>query len=328
MIESIRGVSIDLTIDIVLCHIMNPQNHYPSQQMIKVRQVQLDLLKTLLDICKTYNLPIWADSGTLLGAIRHKGFIPWDDDIDMVMKRTDYDRLVHISPQAFHDPFFFQTAYSEKAPYPRMHAQLRMNRTAAILPYDIDQDFHQGIFIDIFPLDTIPNDESQIQALIRHRDIVVEKLTMFTYARFSLFHPHNGIKLYHLKKDIKHAGGFLAHFRALEDFYRSYSNVNSHMVSNLVFYRGDRSQMKEEWYDSTIYLPFEGILIPVPIGYDYILTKQYGDYMTPVHAPSAHGEFALLDTEKSFTEHLPMLRRDKRKRIWKERFEKHLKLIK
>ena len=133
-----------------------------TAQMKRVWAIQMDMAKKLIEVCDRNGLKVWAASGTLLGCVRDHGFIPWDDDIDMVMLRDDYDKLVSIAEKEFTHPYFFQTAYSEKAPYPREHAQMRYANTAAILPYDIFADFDQSIFIDIFVMDGIPEDSAEL----------------------------------------------------------------------------------------------------------------------------------------------------------------------
>ena len=123
-----------------------------SHEMKKVWAVELDLLRQLIEVCQRENLRMWVDGGTLLGAVRHQGFIPWDDDIDVCMPRPDYDRLTAISGQVFKEPYFYQNAYTDKD-YFAGHAQLRNSRTAAIRPSASFNPFNQGIFIDIFVLE-------------------------------------------------------------------------------------------------------------------------------------------------------------------------------
>ena len=130
-------------------------NYKVSSEMKKVWNVELELLKKLDEVCKKNNLRYFGDSGTLLGAVRHNGFIPWDDDIDVVMLREDYDKLIEIGNKEFNDPFFLQSAYSDTGYY-REHAQLRNSNTSGILVYEGNSvEFNQGIFLDIFPLDEI-----------------------------------------------------------------------------------------------------------------------------------------------------------------------------
>ena len=85
-----------------------------SSQMKKVWSIQLSLLKKVLEVCEKYDLKIWAEGGTLLGTIRHKGYIPWDDDIDLVMFRDDYDKLNEIASKEFKYPYFLQSSKTEK----------------------------------------------------------------------------------------------------------------------------------------------------------------------------------------------------------------------
>lgn len=297
-----------------------------SAKMKSIWMVQLNLLSKLLDVCRDHNLRIWADGGTLLGAVRHKGYIPWDDDIDMAMFREDYDRLVALAPQAFQHPYFFQTAYSEKVPYPRGHAQLRMDDTAAILPFDINQDFHQGIFIDIFPYDTVPDSLSNREELIQTRNLMIDKMNQYTYGHYSLIHPSHNRYLRTIRHEINIVG-FKAYFSAFEDLFRVFPLAENNTICCLSF-KPDLNtfQRNKEWYEKTLLVPFEDYLIPIPAGYSEILTKQYGDYMTPIKAPSFHGGFLVLDPTQSYSKYLPGLRKKNNKKIWRERFRKLFKI--
>lgn len=154
-----------------------------SAQMKKVWAVQLELTRKLLQVCKDHHLKIWADGGTLLGAVREKGYVPWDDDIDMIMPRGDYDKLLGLAAREFRPPFRFQSAYTEDK-YPRAHAQLRMDGTTAILSADIFCKFHQGIFIDIFVLDGVPDTRREVRAVEREAAPV-----MGTLIQYSSWHP-------------------------------------------------------------------------------------------------------------------------------------------
>lgn len=132
-----------------------------TAEMKKVWAVQLNLLAELQRVCGKYGLHFWLDSGSLLGAVRHKGYIPWDDDIDVIMFREEYDRLVEVAQKEFLAPFIFQTAYTEQN-FVRGHAQMRNMETTAIIPIEINKKFNQGIFIDIFVLDGVCDNQETI----------------------------------------------------------------------------------------------------------------------------------------------------------------------
>ena len=309
------------------------RNEYEiSSEMKKVWSIQIRLLKRLLDVCEKYNLRIWADGGTLLGTIRHHGYIPWDDDIDMVMFRNDYDRLLSIAASEFHSPFFFQTAYSENHYYPRGHAQLRMDGTTAILKSDVFQGFHQGIFIDIFPYDAVPNDPNEMETQIKDRNKLMSELLVATYGHISIMSPGASFKVLQIKRTVRKQG-FVHMFEQYENLFRRYSILENDLISCFSFIVDpDKFIRDKHWYDETIYLSFENeIMMPVPIGYHFILEKQYGKYMVPVKSPSFHGEFVVLDPNKSYLDYLPSIRKQVSKinnRLRKKRLIKRLQFWK
>ncbi len=282
------------------------EGYFVSSQMKKVWKIQLDLLKQLMEVCQKYNLKIWAGAGTLLGAVRHKGYIPWDDDIDMMMTRSDYDKLVAVAPKEFTGNVFFQCAETEKN-YIRGHAQLRRSDTAAILPGDIWQSFNQGIFIDIFVYDYPPatkqGKEQCFKELERKRAILIN----YFYGSLLCFHP-----LSHLKSIIHvlSNGGYKKCFDEMKNVLLDFPDKSTTELGPIMWSSRDGHKyiIESNWIDEIIQLPFEDILIPAPKSYDALLTREYGDYMKPVQAPSCHGE-VIFDVERTYEDVLKELRK-------------------
>lgn len=277
-----------------------------SSKMKKVWAVQMELLKKLLEVCEKHHLRIWADGGTLLGTIREHGYIPWDDDIDMAMLRKDYDQLLEIAKDEFQSPFFFQSGYTEDN-YPRGHAQLRKDGTAAINRYDIFQNFHQGIFIDVFVYDEVPDDKQELDSFINQIDKNLKDLKLFCDYKFSFLHPLISIQNYLIYHSIDKKG-FHNAFKNFDELLKSKHGENVACVGFSL--ELNRFLRKKSLYENTVLLPFEDMMMPVPSGYDAILRTQYGDYMKPIKDPSYHGGFVALDTEKSYTEYIHQIRKD------------------
>ncbi|MDH5518293.1 MAG: LicD family protein [Gammaproteobacteria bacterium] len=124
----------------------------------KAQLIMLDMLIEFDALCKKHRLQYWLDSGTLLGAVRHQGFIPWDDDIDLSMPLEDYHQFLQIAQDELPDSIFLQT--SETDPYFKFdYIKLRSNKARIVELHEKDQlvNYHQGVFVDIFPMLTIEN---------------------------------------------------------------------------------------------------------------------------------------------------------------------------
>ena len=119
-------------------------NYTVSSKMKKVWAVELDMLKKIEEICDKYEITYYADSGTLIGVVRHNGFIPWDDDIDIVMKRDDYNKFLDVAEKELKYPYFLQTAYTDKG-YCRAHAQLRNSSTTGFILDDEKREFWNNL---------------------------------------------------------------------------------------------------------------------------------------------------------------------------------------
>lgn len=283
-----------------------------SSKMKHVWAIQIDLVQKLLQVCEKHNIKVLASGGTMLGAVRHGGMIPWDDDIDMMMYREDYNRLCEVAKDEFIHPYFFQTEYTDPGAL-RGHAQLRNSQTTAILRSENKgYKFNQGIFIDIFPLDAVIDDEKlfmkQYKDSQKYR-LLASRLSTLSYRYcknvdggfknkiVNILHPVANFIIRKFKLEQKAYAKF-------EKICQRYNNVDTKMVSTLVLEFTTRRHFKyRKDYENIIYVPFEYIQLPIGSEYDHALTQEYGDYMKMVKGTSVHGEI-IFDVEKSYKEYI------------------------
>ena len=283
--------------------------YYVSPEMKKVWAVQLDLLAEFARVCEKHNIKWYADAGTLLGAVRHKGFIPWDDDVDVILMRGEYERLCKVAKDEFHEPYLFETDVFS-------YATLKNTHTTMLDKYHI-QLVNQGkikyikntpaIYIDIFPIDDIPEDMSLIEGDIKHLMRYWQK-----YLRI-LKYTYNYVPSKILwKRPIKAAVHMFAELfcsldKAEYEYYHQVSLTAKKFVypgSTLVakFVPHDpnfitRRIWKRSDFSDTLYLPFEMLTLPAPSGYENILDKFYGNWHE-YFIRERHASF--YDTERSY----------------------------
>lgn len=287
-----------------------------SKQMKEVWAVELDLLAELLRVCRKHDIKIFASGGTMLGAIRHKGMIPWDDDIDMMMFREDYDKLCRVAVDEFKHPYFFQTEYTDPGSL-RFHAQLRNSLTTGMLTWEKEDPnsistFNQGIFIDIFPLDNIVEDQTllkeQLERVVNQHE-TVEKIASVT----TRYCPYAHSKINTIAKRIVHFVGAPIirklnleerYFKKFESTCRKYNDTETEYIGEIPFVADSERHIKlKSDYSNIKSMPFEFLYIPVGEGYDDALRRVYGDYMEYKIGNNIHGG-VFFDAERPYTEYL------------------------
>lgn len=272
---------------------------FVDEKRKKIWAVELQILEKIDEVCKKHNLTYYAYYGTLLGAVRHQGFVPWDDDLDIAMFRDDYEKFQAIASEEFTEPYFFQNAYTDGII--RFMAKVRDSRTTAI--EHLAPSINQGIFIDVFPLDVAPdgiNEEAPVileiqkeiwTTVVNPREIL-EDLEAGKRFVLDINTLVNLIKLDKRERFKEFEAFSLAHFGETE---------NVDFIVRQLFY-GQPESPKKGWFKNIVYLPFENIRIPAPAEYDKILTVLYGDYHEFVRGGSTHEE-VIMDPDIPYGEY-------------------------
>lgn len=273
-----------------------------TEKRLMVWNIEKELLLYFEKICKEENFEYWAIAGTLLGAVRHSGFIPWDDDIDLVMMRKDYNKLRDLAQKYNNEKYFIQSWKNEEN-YCWEQIRIRNSNTTAIEVNEIERKnwktYNHGIFIDIFPLDSVPNNAFkkivQIKKLSLLKKIIQPGVA--GVGKRTIVKDFICLLLMKFTKIV----GYEKLYKYREKLSTKYNKKNTKdigIISNFPNL-GDRMiWSRNDFYDS-IKLDFDNLKINVPSGYKNILAKQYGDWKKYKYGGSLH-EGMLFDVENSY----------------------------
>ncbi len=242
---------------------------YPDEAI----SLQLRMLDYIDSALTKNGISYWLDSGTLLGSVRHKGFIPWDDDIDIVVLRKDYDRAVSVL-NAGSERYKALTMDNTKG-YFYLFAKVTDTYTH-IVEKDLKEIDGLGIYVDLFPLDYLPQDDREYQKyvdrLFRLRKLIY--CSLFSVQQLKPMSP--GMKCRAI------TGKLLGRDRLLskaDQLCRRYSDRQAGYLANIVGSVSKNRKVPATVFEKTVYGEFEGKTYPIPAGYHEYLSCLYGDYM-------------------------------------------------
>lgn len=255
------------------------KDDYEDLSLRDAQMLMVDILQDVHNLCEKYGIKYFLDAGTLIGAVRHKGFIPWDDDVDIGMPREDYNKFLEIAKKELPDHLFLQTFETDKYydVYP-VPCKVRYNNTIFLEEHAKENhNMHNGVYIDVFPYDSLPKynfiykiqrglSYNILKSFKRLRDMP-EKLSFKNKLTFTFYKLVT--KIFPYKRREK----FFNYLIKWNDPKSKYMGYGVDTFWSEYVYK------KEDYFDLAK-LEFEGKYFYGPKNYDAILTQLYGDYMT------------------------------------------------
>lgn len=247
-----------------------------------LQMLQLKIACEVKRICEKNNIQYFLEAGSCLGAVRHNGFIPWDDDLDMGMLRKEYDRFIKACETDLSDEFFLQTNDTDEN-FGYVFAKIRLKGTHFTEKIANESGSGDGIYIDIFPYDKVPDDEKMRQKtgyMVRYYSLLLRircKYKPWIYnggmKEWIKYAPFRVLSLFYSRKDL------VEKINSIMKKYNDTSMKRVTLCDNLSY---NKTVYDAENIENLVPHEFEGQVFNIPEDYDRYLTATYGaDYMTP-----------------------------------------------
>lgn len=259
--------------------------------MNELQTIQFDMLKTFWDICGKLELHPYLICGSVIGAVKYQGFIPWDDDVDVALIRPEYERFLREAPSLLPKDLFLQNARTDPA-FPQLYSKIRKNGTSFVEERAAHLPIHHGIYIDLFPLDGMP--ENRLAAWFVEQQLRVCKLHLLcAYGKGGsrkeqLIHRFGRLLGWH-----KHTNRIIGR---TERRMAACDPAAAKQWCCHGNWRVSRDCAPKAQYGKGKTMLFEGVPMRVPAQYDEYLTQRYGDWRSDLPAHEKHGRQAVIDT--------------------------------
>lgn len=251
----------------------------------EAKKIELEILLFVDEVCRNNGLRYCLAYGTLIGAIRHKGFIPWDDDIDINMPRKDYNWLIeNFNTLCAESKYRLISPFSKKSKH--SFVKIIDTQTVKIEPGLDYEGNYLGIDIDIFPLDGEPETDAEFEKWYGRL------MNVYKWYGYCLLDPKGSLKRRVGVRLIRFVtGGRENLLKKAAKLHSKYPYENAKYVGAVeCLFNSKGNRFRKEWFEKSILTEFEGHMLPVPAEYDKILTSVYGDYMKlpPVEKQVTH----------------------------------------
>ena len=248
-------------------------------ELKEMQQIELNLFKEFAKICEKHHLRYYMDGGTLLGSCWFKGFIPWDDDIDIKMPRPDYEKFLTLENEL---PEYMSVDVPSANKCEYVFSKIIDNRTVLIEEAG-KKEKHTGVYVDLFPMDGYPDDEKECEEHFKR----MSKLNILFHESCADFiHMRNSKNLKSRIRGAYYFGRMKKGYPVSFEIYEQLTGEAKKYVYDECRYvgmtvEGDpvKERFDRKWLDETVKLPFEDAYFTAPSGYDEHLTIFYGDYM-------------------------------------------------
>ncbi len=245
----------------------------------EMQKIELEILNCFSKFCEKHNLRYFLSNGTLLGAIRHKGFIPWDDDVDVYMPRNDYMTFLQLAGSSLGEHYILRTPYNSKK-YIYTYTKLYDDRTI-LIEWPETVRYQIGVYIDIFPVDGLPDSITEINDyFIKIRKLIRKNWLFILAGKRYTYDTRLSRKVYgYMIVFLAWLMGKKFYFKKLDKLARSFDFEKSNYVALSVAGYGEVEIIKQSGFAACKKVQFENNFFNAPAGYHEYLTSLYGDYL-------------------------------------------------